>query len=124
VIGDIRPGMPVVAWQSGQPRHRGIRGVGTVEGEVNGPLESWDMPSPNDDLEGWISHEEYLRTWLGAYLVPIGWKWLFADPIQANQGPVCRPIPQAPNPFPLDSREWAEWKQAIEDSIGSSIDLP
>jgi hypothetical protein len=123
VIDDLRPGLPVVAWQSGTPKHRGIRALGVIAGGAFGPLDGRDMPTRDEDVPGWTSLEEYVAVWNGAWEVPIRWRVLFDEPISADQDPVCRPIPQAPNPFPVSASEWATWKEAIDMGGGGPIDL-
>ena len=56
--------------------------------------------------------------WLGAWEVPVLWEAILPEPLPANQAPVCRPIPQAPNPFPVSAAEWAEWRAVMDEALG------
>jgi hypothetical protein len=123
-IGDMVQWMPVIAWQSGTPKHRGIRAVGSVDGGVVSAVETWDLPTEEDAIrDGWVSLEEYKRVWLGAWRVPVLWVHLFDHPIPADQAPVCRPNPQASNPFSITNAEWEEWKCVIEEALGKRLTL-
>lgn len=114
VLGSIVPGLPVVAWQSGRPRHRGIRAVGVVSGDIQGPLGVRDMPKSMEEIPGWVSLDEYRAVWMGAWEVPLEWHRIFDEPLEADQTPVCRPVSQARNPFPLEPAEWAAWQRILD----------
>lgn len=113
LVDELVPGLPVIAWQSGKPGRRGIRAVGRIEGAVEGPLEEADMPVKLAKGSGWRSVQEYRAVWLGALRLPIRWFEVFPQPLSADQAPVCRPIPQAPNPFPVTRAEWEKWRKIL-----------
>ena len=58
--------------------------------------------------------EKYRAVWMGAWAVPIEWEWIFDSPLEADQSPLCRPVPAAANPFPLEPDEWKGWRDVIE----------
>lgn len=121
-LGRLQPGLLVAAWQSGRPSRRGIRALGLIEGLPTGPLEESALPGAGKQPRGWSSSEEYAAAWKGAWAVPIQWRVAFAEPIHADQSPVCRPIPQAPNPFLVFEAEWKAWMLAVSDATGISAD--